>query len=163
LSQVTDVDAKMLHDAGRAWEAARLPGLERLHWDGWQVDVAAVRAVDLDAQDDEEIEDDEDDEDGMELSHAAAAALRSCITGEGVPPPDLLLVAIVCAGSGEAFGIPLGEMRTGSPTELDLSNGHIGPTGAKLLACLMPLASLLTTVWTPAHEPNQNSLPLLVC
>ena len=149
LSEVADVDAKMLHDAGRAREAARLPGLERLHWDGWQVDIAAVRAVDLGEEDEEEAE----DEDGMALSRAAAAALRSCITGEGIPPTELLIVAIVCAGSGDVCGIPLGEMRTGSPTELDLSERDIGPMGAKLLACLMLLAGSLTSVWSPAHKP----------
>ena len=90
----------MLHDAGRAWEATQLPGLERLHWDDWQVDVAAVGAVDLAAQEDEEGEEDDDDEDGAELSRAAAAALCNCITGEGTPPTELLLVALVCARSG---------------------------------------------------------------
>ena len=142
LSEVTDVDAKMLHDAGRPWEVARLPGLERLHWDGWQVNVAAVRTVDL-AE-----EDDEDNEAGGEwLSRAAIAALHGCITGgEGIPPLQLMLVAIVCAGSGEICGIPLEEMRTDSLIELSLHGQGIGLQAAKLLAYLMPLASSLSKI-----------------
>ena len=151
LSEVTDVDAKMLHDAGRPWEVAWLPGLERLHWDGWQVNVAAVRTVDLAEEDDEDDEEegewhDDNEEGGEWLSRAASAALHGCITGEGIPPLQLMLVAIVCSGSGEICGIPLEEMRTGSLIELSLHDQGIGLKAAKLLAYLMPLASSLSKI-----------------
>ena len=51
LAEITDLNIKVLVDAGRPWEAAAagrmLPSLARLRWEGFTVSVAAVREVDL--------------------------------------------------------------------------------------------------------------------
>lgn len=143
LGDITDVNVKVLVEVGRPWEAAaagrQLAGLARLRWQGLEVDVAAVRGVDLD----------EEDEDDF-LSGAAKAALLSCITGEGERPLELLLAAVACAGSGEARRIPVEAMRNDAIAELDLRGLSVGVEGCMLIAyaChdLLPVMTSLTEV-----------------
>jgi hypothetical protein len=113
-----------------------LPGLARLHGYGYVVDVAAVRAADLQC--------------GMgdwrrpSLLHGAAKdALNSCISGEGEPPLELTIAAVACAGFGFICGIPVQQMREDSVTELDLSNSGLHAPAAMLVAYLIPATSVL--------------------
>ena len=154
LANITDLDVGLLAGAGRLWEAAAagrdLPGLVRLHGDGFEVDVVAVRGVHLDPADEdhEEGADEEDEESDSIFCGAVKAALRSCITGIGEPPLDLMLAAVACAGSGEIQGIPVQAMRSSGLTQLNLvglgPGEWIGPHGAMLVACLLPVMASLT-------------------
>jgi hypothetical protein len=145
LAEITDLDIKVLVDAGRPWEAAAagrmLPSLARLRWEGFTVSVAAARGVDLDERDgDEDLDErDEDEDERPFLGGLAKTALLSCIEGEGEPPLELLLAAIACAGSGEIRGIPVQMMRDDSVSALDLRDRNIGVAGGKLLAYLVPV------------------------
>ena len=145
LAEITDLNIKVLVDSGRPWEAAAagrmLPSLARLRWEGFTVNVAAVRGVDLDERD----EDDDGDEDERPfLGGPAETALLSCIEGEGEPPLELLLAAVACAGSGEILSIPVQMMRDDSVSELDLQEKQIGVEGGMLLAYLVPVMGRLT-------------------
>ena len=146
LAEITDLNIKVLVDAGRPWEAAAaagrmLPSLARLRWEGFTVNVAAVRGVDLDERD----EDDDGDEDERPfLGGPAETALLSCIEGEGEPPLELLLAAVACAGSDEILSIPVQMMRDDSVSELDLQEKQIGVEGGMLLAYLVPVMGGLT-------------------
>eukprot|EP00900_Chrysochromulina_parva_P026478 jgi/Chrpa1/8464/Chrysochromulina_OHIO_Genome00015056-RA len=116
-----------------------LPGLARLHGYGHVVDVAAVRAADLEC--------------GIvaptiwrrpSLLHGAAMdALNSCISGEGEPPLRLTIAAVACAGSGVICGIPVHQLREDSITELNLSNRGLHVPAAMLVASLIPATSVL--------------------
>jgi len=145
LAEITDLNIKVLVDAGRPWEAAAagrmLPSLARLRWEGFEVNVAAVREVDLDERDE-----DEDEDEGPFLGGRAKTALLSCIEGEGEPPLELLLAAVACAGSGEICGIPVQMMRDDSVSELDLRESNIGVEGGMLLAYLVPVMGGLTSL-----------------
>ena len=147
LAEITDLNIKVLVDAGRPWEAAAagrmLPSLARLRWEGFTVNVAAVRGVDLDERD----EDDDGDEDERPfLGGPAETVLLSCIEGEGEPPLELMLAAVACAGSGEIRGIPVQMMRGDSVSELDLQERNIGVEGGMLLAYLVPVMGALTSL-----------------
>jgi hypothetical protein len=148
LAEITDLNIKVLVDAGRLWEAAAagrmLPSLARLRWEGFEVSVAAVRAVDLDERDEDEDED--EDERPCLLGGPAKTALLSCIEGEGEPPLELLLAAVACAGSGEIRGIPVQMMRDDSVSELNLQERNISVEGGMLLAYLVPVMGALTRV-----------------
>jgi Ran GTPase-activating protein (RanGAP) involved in mRNA processing and transport len=145
LAEITDLNIKVLVDAGRPWEAAvagrMLPSLARLRWEGFEVSVAAVREVDLDERDEDE---DEDEDERPFLGGPAKTALLSCIEGEGEPPLELLLAAVACAGSGEIRGMPVQMMRDDSVSELDLRESNIGVEGGMLLAYLVPVMGGLT-------------------
>jgi hypothetical protein len=136
LAEITDLNIKVLVDAGRPWEAAAagrmLPSLARLRWEGFEVNVAAVREVDLNER--------------PFLGGPAKTALISCIEGEGEPPLELLLAAVACAGSGEISGIPVQMMRGDSVSELDLQARSIGVEGGMLLAYLVPVMGGLTSL-----------------
>ncbi|KOO29947.1 protein nlrc3, partial [Chrysochromulina tobinii] len=117
-----------------------LPSLARLRWEGFTVNVAAVREVDLRTPRQER----------EFLGGRAKAALLSCIEGEGEPPLELLLAAVACAGSGEVRGIPVQMMRDDSVSELDLQDviqdRNIGVEGGMLLAYLVPVMGALTSI-----------------
>jgi hypothetical protein len=152
LAEITDLNIKVLVDAGRPWEAAAagrmLPGLARLRWEGLTVNVAAVREVDLETPRQER----------EFLGGRAKAALLSCIEGEGEPPLQLLLAAVACAGSGEIRGIPVQMMRNGHVSKLDLARRGIelseldparrgiGVEGGMLLAHLVSVKGGLTSI-----------------
>ena len=150
LAEITDLNIKVLVDAGRPWEAAAagrmLPSLATLLWEGFTVSVAAVREVDLD----------EEEYVAYELfgghtpliGERATTALLSCIEGEGEPPSPrkLLLAAVACAGSGEIRGIPAQMMREDTFSELDLSEKNMGVEGGMLLAYLVPAMGGLTSL-----------------
>ena len=152
LAEITDLNIKVLVDAGRPWEAAAagrmLPGLARLRWEGFAVNVAAVREVDLETPRQER----------EFLGGRAKAALLSCIEGEGEPPLELLLAAVACAGSGEIRGIPVQMMRNGHVSKLDLARRGIelieldparrgiGVEGGMLLAHLVSVKGGLTSI-----------------
>ena len=83
LDEITDLDVEQLIEAGRPGDAAvagrMLPGLARLHGYGYVVDVAAVRAADL--------QNVAGNTRRPSLLHGTAKdALNSCISGEGEPP-----------------------------------------------------------------------------
>ena len=136
-AEITDLNIKVLVDAGRPWEAAAagrmLPSLATLRWEGFTVSVAAVREVDLDYR-------------PYFLGGRAKTALRSCIEGEGEAPLKLLLAAVACAGSGEIRGIPVQLMRDNSVSELNLSEKNIGVEVGMLLAYLVPAMGSLTSL-----------------
>jgi hypothetical protein len=74
LDEITELNLKLLIKAGRPWEAVRagrlLVHLERLTGYGFEVDVAAVREVDLDDNDgevEEEVDNSEGEEDYIPL------------------------------------------------------------------------------------------------
>jgi hypothetical protein len=148
LAEITDLNIKVLVDAGRPWEAAAagrmLPSLARLRWEGFEVNVAAVRGVDLDERDEEDEYKYEDE--SPFLGGPAETALLSCIEGEGEPPLELLLAAVACAGSGEICGIPVQMMRDDSVSDLDLQERNIGVEGGMLLAYLVPVMGGLTSL-----------------
>jgi hypothetical protein len=180
LAEITDLNIKVLVDAGRSWEAAAagrmLPSLARLRWEGFTVNVAAVREADLAEEVTREDrrfgiiwpdEDDEDYEDAFVLRRTPSrnerpsflrgrtkAALLSCIEGEGEPPLQLLLAAVACAGSGKVRGIPVQMMRNDSVSELNLAQPGfggmlrrgIGVEGGMLLAHLVPVMGGLTAL-----------------
>jgi len=159
LAEITDLNIKVLVDAGRPWEAAAagrmLPSLARLRWEGFEVNVAAVRGVDLDERDE-----DEDEEERPFLGGPAETALLSCIEGEGEPPLELLLAAVACAGSGEIRGIPVQMMRDDSVSELVLHGQNIGVPGGMLIAYLVPVMGGLTKVretCQPTAQPPDSS------
>ena len=140
LDQIHDLDVEKLDNANRGWDVAiagrMLPGLARLHGYGFEVDVAAVRAADL------------DDDDTGSFS-AKLTAVDSCILGEGEPPCSLSIAAIACAGSGVICGCPMQQMREDSVKELDLSGKDIAVDGvAELIAMcidyLVPAMGSLT-------------------
>eukprot|EP00900_Chrysochromulina_parva_P004893 jgi/Chrpa1/14404/Chrysochromulina_OHIO_Genome00021981-RA len=146
MAEITDLNIKVLVDAGRPWEAAAagrvLPSLARLRWEGLEVSVAAVREVDLETPRQER----------EFLGGRAKAALLSCIEGEGEPPLELLLAAVTCAGSGEIRGIPVQMMRGDSVSELDLQARNIGVEGGMLLAYLLPVMGALTSLNLSRNE-----------
>jgi len=114
-----------------------LPGLARLHGYGHVVDVAAVRAADLQCEM-------VGDWRRPSLLHGAAKdALNSCITGEGEPPLRLTIAAVACAGLGVICGIPVQQLREDSVTELNLSNRGLHVPAAMLVASLIPATSVL--------------------
>jgi len=141
LDQITDLDVEQLIEAGRPGDAAvagrMLPGLARLHGYGYVVDVAAVRAADL--------QNGAGDMRRPSLLHGTAKdALNSCISGEGEPPLELTIAAVACAGSGIVCGIPVQHMREGGVTELDLSNRGLQVAAAMLVvAYLIPAMSVV--------------------
>ena len=169
LAEITDLNIKVLVDAGRSWEAAAagrmLPSLARLRWEGFEVSVAAVREVDLDEETTREelvLRREElvlrripsRNERPSFLRGRTKAALLSCIEGEGEPPLQLLLAAVACAGSGKVRGIPVQMMRNDSVSELDLAQPGfggmlrpgIGVEGGMLLAHLVPAMGGLTAL-----------------
>ncbi|KOO34547.1 protein nlrc3 [Chrysochromulina tobinii] len=140
MAEITDLNIKILVDAGRPWEAAAagrmLPSLARLRWEGFEVSVAAVRKVDLETPSQER----------EFLGGRAKAALLSCIEGNGEPPLELMLAAVACAGSCEVRGIPVQMMRNDSVSELDLRGRNLGVQGGMLLAHLVPIMGALTSL-----------------
>jgi Ran GTPase-activating protein (RanGAP) involved in mRNA processing and transport len=141
LDEITDLDVEQLIEAGRPGDAAvagrMLPGLARLHGYGYVVDVAAVRAADLQCEM-------VGDSRRPSLLHGAAKdALISCITGEGEPPLRLTIAAVACAGSGVICGIPVQQLREDSVTELNLSDRGLHVPAAMLVASLIPATSVL--------------------
>ncbi|KOO32853.1 hypothetical protein Ctob_010456 [Chrysochromulina tobinii] len=159
LDEITDLDVEQLIKAGRPGDAAvagrMLPGLARLHGYGYVVDVAAVRAADLQngTVEDEFLDEDEEDEDEdsaagntrrPSLLHGTAKdALNSCISGKGEPPFELTIAAVACAGSGVVCGIPVQQMREDGVTEFDLSNRGLHLAAAMLVTYLIPAMSVL--------------------
>jgi hypothetical protein len=140
LCEITDLDVEQLIEAGRPWEVAvagrMLPGLARLHGYGYVVDVAAVRAANMQNGD--------LDRRRPSLLHGTAeAALNSCISGEGELPLRLTIAAVAGAGSGVICGIPVQHMREDSVAELDLSNRGLHVAAAMLVAYLLPAMSVL--------------------
>ena len=143
LEDITDVNVQLLIESGRLWEVAlvgKLPSLAKLRGYGFVVDVAAVRSVPLQLQFEVATR-----EEGL-LCAAVQAALRLCCTGEGEPPIALLLAAIACASSGHCGGIPVENMRVDGYVELNLRGKGIHSGGAKLIACLVPAMTSLTSV-----------------
>jgi Ran GTPase-activating protein (RanGAP) involved in mRNA processing and transport len=125
VASITDLDLKILNDAGRPWEVVvagrQLPQLARLHGFGFVVDVQAVRQV---------------RHFGARLS---GVALRSCVQGEGEPPHELLFAAVACAASGTVRGVPVQELREDDAIgSLDLEYSSIGVTSAALLGLMLP-------------------------
>jgi len=150
LDAITDLDVEQLIEAGRPGDAAiagrMVPGLARLHGYGHVVDVAAIRAANLDDEEDNDVDDDMDDEGevGFFLLGTAKDALNSCISGEGEPPLELAIAAVACAGLGVVCGIPVQQMREDSVTaELDLSDRGLHVAAAMLVAYLLPATSVL--------------------
>jgi len=152
MAEITDLNIKVLVDAGRPWEAAAagrmLPSLARLRWEGFTVSVAAVREVDLD--------EDEDEDETPFLGGRAKAALLSCIEGNGELPLKLLLAAVACAGSGEVHGIPVQMMRDDSVSELVLHGQNIGVPGGMLIAYLVPVMGGLTKISLAFNELGEE-------
>jgi Ran GTPase-activating protein (RanGAP) involved in mRNA processing and transport len=140
LDEITDLDVEQLIEAGRPGDAAvagqMLPGLARLHGYGHVVNVAAVRAADLQCE--------MGDSRRPSLLHGAyKVALNSCISGEGEPPLRLTIAAVACAGSGVICGIPVQQLREDSVTELNLSNRGLHVPAAMLVTSLIPATSVL--------------------
>ena len=137
LEEITDLDVELLIEADRPGDTAlagrMLPGLAHLHGYGFVVDVAAVRAANL-------------QNNGVRIGRppsllhsTAEAALHSCISGKGEPPLKLTIAAVACAGSGETCGIPVQHMREGTVTELDLCNkGLHGPAAVSYTHLTLP-------------------------
>jgi hypothetical protein len=163
LDEITELNLQLLIEASRPWEAVRagrlLLHLERLTGYGFEVDVAAVRLVNLDDDGGEEEEEEEEEEEDTPLPllrGLAKLALDCCVTGgEGEPPLALLLGAIACAGSGEIRGIPLDQLRADTLSSLDLGGRIIGPEGAgpegaMLIASVIPVTAFLTdlSLWS---------------
>jgi len=141
LDEITDLDVEQLIEAGRPGDAAvagrMLPGLARLHGYGHVVDVAAVRAADLQCEM-------VGDWRRPSLLHGAAKdALNSCITGEGEPPLRLTIAAVACAGSGVICGIPVQQLREDSVEVLNLFDRGLHAPAAMLVAYLIPATSVL--------------------
>ena len=152
LDEITDLDVEQLIEAGRPWDAAvagrMLPGLARLHGYGHVVNVAAVRAADLQCR----MGDSRNPDSRLQihgpngpslLLGAAKDALNSCISGEGEPPLRLTIAAVACAGSGVICGIPVQRLREDGVTELNLSNRGLHVPAAMLVASLIPATSVL--------------------
>jgi hypothetical protein len=141
MAEITDLNIKILVDAGRPWEAAAagrlLPSLDRLRWEGIEVSVGMVRELYLA---------EERPYERTFLGGPTKAALLSCIEGEGEPPLQLLLAAVACAGYGKVHGIPVQMMRHDSVSELYLARRDIGVEGGMLLAYLVPVMSGLTSI-----------------
>eukprot|EP00964_Phaeocystis_antarctica_P075959 scaffold46953_cov62-Phaeocystis_antarctica.AAC.1 len=133
IADVTDLDVECLQEAGRLWGVVvagrQLPQLARLHGYGFVVDVQAVRQANLSRYED----------DGAPLG---GAALRSCIQGEGEPPPELLLAAVACAASGTVRMVPVQRLREdeaiGSLSLDNLIVAEVGVIGAGLLGLMLP-------------------------
>ena len=70
------------------------------------------------------------------------AALRSCIEGEGEPPPELLLAAVACAASGKVLGVPVQRLREDDAiVSLDLDDTEADDISAGLLGLMLPAAT----------------------
>jgi hypothetical protein len=140
LDEIADLDVEQLIEAGRPGDAAvagrMLTGLSRIHGYGHVVDVAAVRAADLQIE--------MGDWRRPSLLHGAAKdALNSCISGKGEPPLRLTIAAVACAGSGVICGIPVQRLREDSVRKLNLSNRGLHVPAAMLVASLIPATSVL--------------------
>ena len=155
LDEITELNLQLTIEAGRPWEAVRagrlLLHLERLTGYGFEVDVAAVRLVNLD-DDGGEVEEEEEEEEEEDtplplLRGLAKLALDCCVTGgEGEPPLALLLGVIACAGSGEIRRIPVEKLRADTLSSLDLGGRMIRPEGAMLIASVIPVTAAVTTL-----------------
>jgi len=142
LEEITDLDVELLIEAGRPGDTAlagrMLPWLARLHGYGCVVDVAKVRAANLQNGDVQR---------GPSwLGGTAKAALDSCISGDGEAPLKLTIAAVACAGSGVACGIPVQHMREDTMTELDLRIKGLRGPAAMLISYLIPAYGSLTSL-----------------
>ena len=133
--EITCINAEYLIREGRPWEVVtaglQLPGLARLCGYGFTVDVARVRAADLDRM------------------KSDMVILRACITPRGGEVPlELLAVAVASVGSGVAAGIPVQELReeADSRVTLNLRDRDLGVPGALVLASLIPIMGSLTSL-----------------
>ena len=127
--EITCINAEYLIRDGRPWDAVtaglQLPNLARLCGYGFTVDVAMVRAADLEWD----------------------GGLRACVTpDEGEVPWELLAVAVASAGSGVVVGLPVQSLReeADSWVTLDLNDCRLGVPGALVLASLLPVMGSLT-------------------
>jgi hypothetical protein len=156
-NDITELDVKCLHDAGRSWEVVvagrELPHLARLRGFGFVVAVQAVRQAGLG---------------GAALGGAAlggaalgGAALRSCIQCEGEPPHELLLAAVACAASGTVRGVPVQRLREDDAIgSLHLESASIGTIGAALLGLMLPAATSVRSLRCPSDNAlRQRSQP----
>ena len=150
-ASITDLDVEYLNDAGRPWEVVvagrQLPPLARLRGFGFVVDVQAVRAADLGAEEDSDEEDYDDD------GPLGGVALRSCIQGKGDPPRELLLAAVACAASGRVRGIPVQELREDDAIgSLNLEDSGLGIISAALLVLMLPAATSVRSLRCPSDN-----------
>ena len=142
LDLIVDLDVELLQAADRMYDAVvagqQLPSLAWLRGWGFAVDVHAVRQADLEEGAEEEEEEEE------KLSRVVTK-LCSFTQGEGEPPLELLLAAVVCAASGEVLCIPVQQLREqGDLFELDLSEQFIVVIGFRLLGLLLPACKLVS-------------------
>ena len=148
LDLIVDLDVELLQAADRMYDAVvagqQLPSLAWLRGWGFAVDVHAVRQADLEegAEEEEEVEEEEELEE--EKLSRVVTKLCSFTQGEGEPPLELLLAAVVCAASGEVLYIPVQQLREeGDLFELDLSQ-QAGVIGLRLLGLLLPACKLIS-------------------
>eukprot|EP00964_Phaeocystis_antarctica_P129944 scaffold93775_cov62-Phaeocystis_antarctica.AAC.6 len=171
---ITDLDVECLQEAGRLWGVVvagrQLPRLARLHGYGFVVDAQAVRQAFPGRNDEDEDDEDEDEDDDAPLG---GAALRSCIEGEGEPPPELLLAAVACAASGEVLRVPVQRLREDDAIgSLDLDDdyriGGIGVIRVGLLGLMLPATTSVHSLrcvegTTPLAQRPQPAFPLAAC
>ena len=143
--EITCINAEYLIRDGHPWEVVtaglQLPNLARLCGYGFTVDVARVRAADLEVAEDEDIS-------APLLVGLGGEALRACITpGEGEVPQELLALAVASVGSGEVAGLPVKRLREeASLATLNLRDRGLGVPGALVLVSLLPVMGSLTTL-----------------
>ena len=164
---IESLNLEHLWAADRLDEAAlagcQLPNLTWLCGYGFVVDVVAVRKVVFDAhciKDDQRAEFswDGSEDNAHTTGSLSGDALRNCFSVEplrdgallccGMPPREMLLAAVACAGSGAVFGIPLQELREDGGNmpigklmhfeDMDLNLSQDARDAAHLLALVMP-------------------------
>ena len=163
---IESLNLEHLSAANRLDEAAlagcQLPNLTWLCGYGFEVDVAAVRKVEFDVYcitDDQRAEFswDGSEDNANTRGSLNGDALRNCFSLEplrdgallccGMPPREMLLAAVACAGSGAVFGIPLQELREDGGNipigelrfdDMNLTLSQDARDAAHLLALVMP-------------------------
>ena len=146
-ASITDVNVECLNEAGRPWEVViagrQLPQLARLRGLGFLVNFVQGLMEDLGAEEDDGEDDDDDDDDAP----LGGVTLRSCIQGEGEPPPELLLAAVACAARGTVRGVPVQQLQEDDAIgSLNLNYSGLGVISAELLGLTLPAATSVHTL-----------------
>jgi hypothetical protein len=150
LDEITELNLKLLIKAGRPWEAVRagrlLVHLERLTGYGFEVDVAAVREVDLD-DNDGEVEEEVDNEEALKVN---ATLTKLELWANRIGRDGAKAIAEALKFNAPRRVARRRVTRRAAPlyaglTYLGLGGNDIGKTGAKAIADALKSESAMLT------------------
>ena len=139
LDDIEEIDVEEFpHEAVAAVRS--VPNLARLRGYGFRVELKGPQGVEH-----AELDEEDDYYEGRARLDAGSnsAALLSCIhEGEGTPPYKLLFAVVACGARGEAFGVPVQQLREDSiDFGLNLSHQELDELVPELLGLMLPAAT----------------------